>query len=321
MLFGTFGVGRMVGNSSNEASAGPRQPKSNSMLIAGFSIVVTVVVVLAALFAAGIITLKSSNSGDNNNPSDNNPQNQPAQTEQYGSMVIEVTDKETGKPVGRVIDGYVNVILGGIDRGFLGDDGKLQIDGIAAGMQELKLVIPEYGSERYTVDIVPNQTNYVKIDVDMPNPVFSQPAVTCNVAWWQFWGETGTVTVTLSNTGKIASLNTQVLVLAFNADTKLVIDSEILSFGYMQRQELGGTPVTKDGVLNFVWGPREYVAILVLEGWPYTPVYSTIENPLLIENNILVDLTYSAALYLENNPDLIIGGLQSIAKYVFAWYG
>jgi len=65
-----------------------------------------------------------------------------------GSVIVTLTDEETGKPIGRVNGGYVRVMLGGVDQGYLTDEGELKIEGITPDTHELVLIIPHYGEKR-----------------------------------------------------------------------------------------------------------------------------------------------------------------------------
>jgi hypothetical protein len=235
-----------------------------------------------------------------------------------GSVVVKLTDQETGKPIGRVDEGYVRVMIGGTDQGYLTDEGELKIDNVNSGTQELVLIIPHYGEHRQFVDVGSGETITAEITVNMPNPIF-EVGVSCNTNFG-FFDETGDISVTLTNRGDVSSSSTCVLVIVHREDdTSTPIATHILDFPSLVPREDGGNSYTLSwSCKEFVWGPKEVVSVVVFDGWPYTPQNEQIISEVYSSNSMPTEIANSISNYIRNNPDKVI---ETIAKICISWYG
>ncbi|MCW4024530.1 MAG: hypothetical protein NWF01_05795 [Candidatus Bathyarchaeota archaeon] len=235
-----------------------------------------------------------------------------------GSVFIKLTDEGTGKPIGKVDSGYVHVVLGGVDRGYLNDEGELKIDDIEPGSQELMLVIPHYGEKRQFVTVESGQTVPASIVVDMPNPVFDV-SINCKTSW--FFDEYGEITVTLTNRGDVPSVCTSVLLLVYtDDDTSTPIATHMIDFPSLVPRQDGGASQTSDTwkCSAFKYGPKELITAVVFDGWAYTPQNEQVVSSISSSNSIFTDLSYSVANYLKNHPDLMV---NTVSKIVIGWMG
>jgi hypothetical protein len=235
-----------------------------------------------------------------------------------GSVIVTLTDEETGKPIGRVDDGYVRVMLAGKDQGYLTDLGELKIENVDTGTQELTLIIPSYGETRQFVDVGSGQTVSANIVVDMPNPVFDV-AVSCNTKLG-FLDEYGDITITLTNRGNVASQSTTALVIVHTEDNPSTpIATHILDFPSLVPREDGGISHTLSWRCNeFVWGPKEVISVIIADGWPYTPQNEKIVTEVSIPSSLASEISYSLGNYIKNNPDKII---DTVCKTCVSWFG
>lgn len=235
-----------------------------------------------------------------------------------GSVVVTLTDQETGKPVGRVDDGYVRVMIGGKDQGYLTDLGQLKIENVDVGIQELTLIIPSYGETRQFVEVGSGQTVSANIVVDMPNPIFDV-GVSCNTGWTLF-DEYGDISVTLTNRGNVASRSTTVLLIVHKEDdTSMPIATHILDFPSLVPREDGGISHTLNWRCNeFAWGPKEIISVVIFDGWSYTPQNNQVISEISVPSSMASEISYSISNYLANNPDKII---DTVSKVSISWFG
>ncbi len=235
-----------------------------------------------------------------------------------GSVIVTLTDEETGKRIGRVPNGYVRVILGGVDQGHLTDEGELKIEGVDPGTHELVLIIPQYGEKSQFVEVGSGQTVPADIVFDMPNPVF-QVAVDCNTHYWIFW-EDADLSVTLTNIGNVNSQSTSVLLIVHKEDDPAVpIATHIIDFPSLVPRMDGGESVTKTWHTDaFVPGPKEIITAVVFDGWEYTPQNEQVVSEISAPSSMIAELTYSITNYLKDHPEYVV---DTISKILISWYG
>jgi hypothetical protein len=235
-----------------------------------------------------------------------------------GSIIVTLTDEETGKPIGKVDNGYVRVMLGGIDQGYLTDEGELKIEGVEQGTHELVLIIPQYGEKRQFVEVGSGQTVPVNIIVDMPNPIFDV-TIGCKTGL-DWFDEVGDISVTLTNRGDVDSRSTSVLVIVYKEDdTSTPIATHMLDFPSLVPRKDGGSSHTLSWrCTEFVWGPKEIIATVVFDGWPYTPQNEQVVSTISAPSSIVAEISYSVANYLKNRPDLVV---DTVSKILIGWFG
>jgi hypothetical protein len=235
-----------------------------------------------------------------------------------GSIIVTLTDEETGKPIGKVDSGYVRVVLGGIDQGYLTDEGELKIEGVEPDTHELLLIIPHYGEKRQFVEVGSGQTVPVNIVVDMPNPIFDV-TIGCKTGL-DWFDEVGDISVTLTNRGDVASRSTSVLVIVYKEDdTSTPIATHMLDFPSLVSRQDGGISHTLSWrCTEFVWGPKEVITAVVFDGWAYTPQNEQVVSVISAPNSMVNEISYSVANYLKNRPDLIV---NTVAKIMIGWFG
>lgn len=272
-------------------------PSRKTLLIAGT--VATVVIILALIFS-GILPVSAQ-----------------------GAIIVTLKDEETGKPIGRVNGGYVRVVLGGTDRGYLTDYGELRMEGVTPGSNELIVVVPSYGEVRRFVDVGAGQTVPVEIEINMPNPVF-QVGVEVSLtgaSWWENLlgdAETGNIRVSLTNIGNADSVSTSVLVIVYRKDDMSIpIATKMLDFPSLVPRSRGGESVTKDwSCVEFVYGPGEIVATVIFDGWAFTPKNEEVVSQVATSTSMLWELTSSIKSYLSDHPDIVV---NTIVKILIAW--
>lgn len=258
-------------------------------------VVAIIVVILVALIASGTIPVLAK-----------------------GTVIVTLKDEETVKPIGRVNGGYVRVMLGGLDQGYLTDEGELKIEDVNPGTHELVLIIPNYGEKRQFVEVEAAQTVAANIIVDMPNPIF-QVTVDVDVHWKIFW-EDADVYVTLTNVGNINSRSTSVLVIVHRADDlSYPIATHMIDFSSLVPRKDGGTSETLMWNCEaFVPGPKEIITTVVFDGWSYTPQNEQIVSVIAAPSSMVAELTYSITNYLQNHPELVV---DTIANAMISWFG
>ncbi len=235
-----------------------------------------------------------------------------------GSIIVTLTDEETGKPIGKVDSGYVRVVLGGIDQGYLTDEGELKIESVEPETHELMLIIPHYGEKRQFVEVGSGQTVPVNIVVDMPNPIF-EVTIGCKTGL-NWFDEVGDISVTLTNRGDVASSSTSVLVIVYKEDdTSIPIATHMLDFPSLVPRQDGGISNTLSWKCNeFVWGPKEVIAAVVFDGWAYTPQNEQVVSNISAPSSMVAEISYSVANYLKSRPDLVV---DTVSKILIGWFG
>lgn len=235
-----------------------------------------------------------------------------------GSVIVKLTDEETGKPVGRVNGGYVRVMLGGVDQGYLTDEGELKIEGITPDTHELVLIIPHYGEKRQFVEVGSGQTVTSNMVVDMPNPIF-QVAVECDTHYLILW-ENADLFVTLTNIGNVNSRSTSVLVIVHQEDNlSYPIATHIINFPSLVPRRDGGASETQTWHCDaFVPGPKEIITTVIFDGWDYTPQNEQVACTISIPSSMLAELTYSITNYLKNHPQLVV---DTTSQILISWFG
>lgn len=229
-------------------------------------------------------------------------------------------DEETGKPIGRVDGGYARVILDDVDQGYVTDYGELRIEGVNPGTHELVVVVPYYGEVKRFVEVGSGQTVPATFEINMPNPVF-QVGVEAKTRWTIIPpDELGDIKVTLTNIGDADSRSTSVLVLVYKEDDLTTpIATKILDYPSLVPRGRGGESVTREWIgADFVWGPKEIVAIVVYDAWPFTPQNDKVVSQIAAPSSVVSELTYSIANYLKQHPEVVI---KTVAQILIAWYG
>ncbi|RLI19187.1 hypothetical protein DRO54_08960 [Candidatus Bathyarchaeota archaeon] len=255
----------------------------------------TIAVIIASLFLTGLVPVSAK-----------------------GNVIVTLRDSETGKPIGKVDSGYVRVMLGGKDQGYLTDKGELMIKNVEPGTHELVLVVPYVGEVRQYVEVGPGETVTANVTVNMPNPEF---LVTINVdqPWYKFY-EWGNIKITISNTGEIRSVGTKALVLVYREDNPdSPADSHILDFGYLS--EMGKTGDTKTlewGTWAFEPGTWEAVAVVIFDGWQFTPQNKQVVSQVTLPPDAQERIVASLLNYAEQHSIEIA---ETIAKIVIGWFG
>jgi hypothetical protein len=275
----------------------------NNRLIIGI-VVVIIIAIIASVFAYSQIGVQQNFL-------------QPAQS--TGSISLKLTDSETGKSVGRVGDGYVRVLIGGVDKGYLTDNGELQITDIDAGTKELTLIIPHYGEKRQNIDVASAQNTPINIVVDMPNPVFDV-TVNCDTKLG-FLDEYGDITVSLTNRGDVNSDCTSVLILVYtDEDTSTPIATHMFDFPSLVPRKDGGQTYTSDSwtCTAFKWGPKEVITAVVFDGWEYTPQNQQIVSQISAPSSLVAEVSNSVANYLTSHPEVVV---ETVSKVALGWFG
>lgn len=235
-----------------------------------------------------------------------------------GSIIVTLIDEETGKCVGRVNGGYARVILDGVDRGYVTDYGELRVERVDPGARELVVIVPHYGEVKRFVDVGPGQTVPVTIEINMPNPIFrvgveAKPRL-------KLFDEVGDIKVTLTNIGDADSRSTSVLVLVYREDDLTTpIATKMLDYPSLVPRGRGGESVTREWIgADFVWGPKEIVAVIVYDAWPFTPQNDQVVSQIAAPSGMISELAYSIINYLKQHPELVV---KTIAQILLAWYG
>jgi hypothetical protein len=234
-----------------------------------------------------------------------------------GSISLTLTDSDTQKPIGKVNGEYVRVLLGGVDAGYLNDNGALEIDGVPEGSQELTLIIPHYGQKRQDLEVKSNENTPIKTVIDMPNPIFDV-TVNCTTGW--LFEQYGEITVSLTNRGDIASDNTRVLILVYNEhDPSTPEATHTFAFPSLVPEKDGGKSYTSETwrCNDFRYSSKEIIVAIVLEGWGYTPQNKQAVNDASVPTSLFTQISDSIAKYLSDNPDVIVG---TVCKVAVGWF-
>jgi len=240
------------------------------------------------------------------------------QVQAKGSISVTLTDEETGKPIGKVDSGYVRVMLGGVDQGYLTDKGELKIDNVIVGLQELTVIIPHYGEKRQFIEVSSGQNVPANIVVDMPNPIFDV-TIDCKTSW--FFDESGEISVTLTNRGDVASVSTSVLILVYTEeDTSTPIATHMYDFPSLVPREDGGGSHKSDiwKCSAFKYGPKEIITAVIFDGWAYTPQNEQVVSTIAAPSSLIAEVSNSVASYLKNHPEIVV---ETISKAIIGWFG
>lgn len=186
------------------------------------------------------------------------------------------------------------------------------------GTRELVVVVPYYGEVRRFVEVGPGQTVPATLEINMPNPIFR---VGIEVkTWWVPFDELGDIKVTLTNIGDADSRSTSVLVLVYREDDLTTpIATKVLDYPSLVPRGRGGESVTREWIgADFVFGPKEIVAVVVYDAWPFTPQNDQVVSQIAAPSSMISELTYSILNYLKEHPEVVI---KTIAQILIAWYG
>ena len=116
------------------------------------------------------------------------------------------------------------------------------------------------------------------------------------------------------------SKSTSLLVLVYREDDLTnPIATEILDYPSLVPRGRGGESVTREWSTNaFVAGPKEIVAIVVYDAWPFTLQNDRVVSQVATPTSMVEELAYSVANYLKQHPEVVI---KTIAQILIAWYG
>lgn len=282
------------------------------LLMIALAIVVAIAVISALLISSGSFQVTP-----------NKASQATVQEVKKGTIVVNLKDEETGKAIGKVDSGYVRVLLGGLDQGYLTDYGEVRINEVQPGGQELTLIIPRYGEVRRLVEVGEGQTVPVNIEVNMPNPVFrvGVDVTVTGAAWYQNLfrdSETGQIKLSLANTGDADSVGTSALVIVYRADDlSKPIATQIIDFPSLVPRKNAGEAVIREWTCsNFVYGPKEVVAVVVYDGWPYTPQNGRVVADVSVPSSMSAELASSVTNYLSQHPDQVISTVANIVTFL-----
>jgi len=176
----------------------------------------------------------------------------------HATVKLQVTDIETGKFVDSV-----PIFVDGKDIGTTTQNGELEIENLEYGRH--KISIDQYHEQE--INVSGDMT--LSIIIDMPNSILE---ATINVkADYITFRELGRISITLSNTGQIASQNTIALVFIYvEPDLEAPATNRTVDFGNI---EVDMQPVTKEivGIDSFVWPNVERVAVVIIDQSKYIP--------------------------------------------------
>jgi len=270
---------------------GDRMSKGRTAILIGAAIAM----ILIALLATGILPVVAK-----------------------GNVIVTLKDEETGKLIGRVDGGYVRVVLGGRDQGYLTDKGELKIKDVDPGTHELVLIVPHVGERRRFVEVGPGQTVTADVFVDMPNPEFVV-AVHVDQPWY-YLGEKGYVKVTVTNIGNFRSVGAKALVLLYREDNPdSPADQTILDFGNLGKiGEKDDTKTLEWGTWAFEPGTWEAVAVVIFDGWEFTPQNEQVVSQVTVPTDAQERIIASLLSYAEQHA---IDIAATIAKIVIGWFG
>lgn len=212
------------------------------------------------------------------------------------TLSLNISDVETKKPVRDV-----SVLIDGKAVGQTSQSGEIEVKNVEYGNHKIAIVLDEDQiAFEQEVNILEN--TILSISIDMPNPVF-EVIVDVKVDYVNF-RELGRININLTNTGQISSQNTTSLIFVYvedNLDTPATITS--LDFGNIEE---GAAPVIRGivGIESFVWPKVEYVLVVILDQWEYTPE----NNQMIIQSTVPGWFPAEAQkyiyLYLENHKEI-----------------
>lgn len=223
-----------------------------------------------------------------------------------GEIIIDpLIDEETGKPIGRTDGGYPHVFLDGIDQGYVTDYGEVRISGVEPGTHELLVVVPNYGEVRRFITIEPGEAEEIHTEIDMPNPIFET-----SVRAWHHLSiippdEIGDVEVTLTNMGDVDSQDTIALIFVYLEENPTqCVGSRTLRFGNIAP---GADPVPKDvhDLTEFAWLQGEYVVVVIVDRWEFTPEDKLPVSEVEVPEDILAEWVEQAVDYVKQHPEVI----------------
>lgn len=239
--------------------------------------------------------------------------------ENTGKIIVTLKDEETGKPIGKVYEGYPSVVLDGQDRGYVTDYGQIAIVGLSAGTHLLKIVVPTYGEMNRYVELDPGEQADVAVQINMPNPVFDVSIESATGGG--LLDEVGTVKVTLTNIGNVDARSPTAKVLIYTKDGNGNISAQPIATRTLRFSTLsptaqgGGSQTMTCSIPEYVWGVKEVVVVAVYDTWDWTPEHANPGWRIDAPDTVLDRLTESVVSYLENNPDVLIGTLTKLAGW------
>jgi len=266
-----------------------------------------------------------------------------------GTIILYLEDKETRKPIGRVGNIYPLVFIDDVVQGFVTDTGKMRIERLSPGPHKLTVNIPYYGNYSDYVNVNAWQTLDITVAVDMPNPIFD---VAIHVEQ-KYLREKGTIYVTITNTGNMPSMHTQLLLLIFRDDSPTTpVDQALLYVGELSPPPFTGTSgLTKSDVKSqllsnqlfpyiipsqppeycfepklytntktLTWetwafepGVSETIVAVILDNWPYTPQNRQVVGEINIPVDQQESIIATVMDWIKNRLGPILDAIVTIA--------
>jgi hypothetical protein len=266
-----------------------------------------------------------------------------------GTVILYLEDTETRKPIGRVGNIYPLVFIDDVVQGFVSDTGKIRIERLSPGSHKFTVNIPYYGNYTDYVNVNAWQTLDTTVAVDMPNPIFD---VAVHVEQ-HYGGEKGTIYVTITNTGNMPSMHTQLLLLIFRDDSPTTpVDEALLYVGELSPPPFTGTSgLTKSDVKSqpvsnqffqyirpfqppkyyfepklytntktLTWetwafepGVSETIVAVVLDNWPYTPQNRQVVGEISIPVDQQESIIATVMDWIKNHLGPILDAIVTIA--------
>lgn len=69
---------------------------------------------------------------------------------------------------------------------------------------------------------------------------------------------------------------------------------------------------------DFVFGSKEIVAVVIFDGWPFTPQNERVVSQISAPSSMIEELSYSVITNLKTHPEVVV---KAIAQILLAWYG
>jgi hypothetical protein len=216
---------------------------------------------------------------------------------QLATVTLKVTDTETGLSVDNLL-----VFVDGIQKGKTDQAGELDIAAVDYGRHRIMVLAPNSEKamvERY-VDVASDVN--VPVSIDMPNPVF-EATLKARTGWW--FNEYGFVDVTMKNVGAAVSEDTTAIVSLYVQGTDSApVATRMLDF---QNMAPGGLSVQKstDRMDEFVWGKAEYISVVVIERYRYTPQNMKVIVEGQVPASIISRVVTDVMNYIRLHPEII----------------
>jgi len=184
-------------------------------------------------------------------------------------LSLTLIDSETRKPITQMI-----VFLESKSNNYRSfspttDFGKVSIDDVLPGQYAVRLEGAQTLATPSTL-ITVGESDELTIELDMPNPRLSV-AVTCSqqIGFLNLYGVCDVTVKNQDYDKALSSLDTIVVLLVYNEESIIPIDSWIVSFGNLHPGE--ELKLTSPRLNNFDLGQQETIVAAVFDGSRYTP--------------------------------------------------